>query len=100
MQNSTNLNFKEQTQTGDFLARMERDLPRQVNDGYGYHQERLKHSSLTANLNRSSILPGASQPVISGGEFNSSEGDHNRITINIRKTLGSLELCSYTRTGT
>jgi N-acetyl-gamma-glutamyl-phosphate reductase/acetylglutamate kinase len=45
---------------------------------------------LTVHLNnRSSILQGASLPVISGGEFNSSEGDHNRITITIRKTLSS-----------
>jgi len=72
---------------------MEGDLPAQanvVNVGYVYHQERLEQSSLTVDLNgRSSILQGASLPVISGGEFNSSEGDHNRITINIRKALSS-----------
>jgi hypothetical protein len=48
---------------------------------------------LTVHLNnRSSILQGASLPIISGGEFNNSEGDHNRITITIRKVLSS-ELC-------
>jgi len=72
---------------------MEGDLPAQanaVNVGYVCHQQRREQSSLTVDLNnRSSILHGASLPVISGGEFNSSEGDHNRITINIRKTLSS-----------
>ena len=72
---------------------MEEDLPGQANAasvGYVCHQERPEQSSLTVDLNnRSSILHGASLPVISGGEFNSSEGDHNRITINIRKTLSS-----------
>lgn len=33
----------------------------------------------------SSILQGASQLVVSGGEFTSSEGDHNRLTINIHQ---------------
>ena len=77
----------------DVLAQMEGDLPAQantVNVGYVCHQERLEQSSLTVDLNNSSsILQGASLPVISGGEFNSSEGDHNRITINIRKDLSS-----------
>ena len=72
---------------------MEGDLPAQANVrnvGYVCHQECLEQSSLTVYLNnRSSILQGASLPVISGGEFNSSEGDHNRITINIRKTSSS-----------
>jgi hypothetical protein len=86
------LNSKAQTQTGDVLAQMEGDLPAQanaVNVGYVCHQERLEQSSLTVNLNNRSILHGASLPVISGGEFNSSEGGHNRITINIRKTSSS-----------
>jgi len=72
---------------------MEGDLPRQANAmnvGYVCRQERPDQSSLTVDLNnRSSILQGASLPVISGGELNSFEGDHNRITINIRKTLSS-----------
>jgi len=72
---------------------MEGALPGQanaVNVGYVCHQELLEQSSLTVHLNnRSSILQGASLPVVSGGEFNNSEGDHNRITITIRKTLSS-----------
>ncbi|EDR06270.1 uncharacterized protein LACBIDRAFT_328934 [Laccaria bicolor S238N-H82] len=66
-----NLNFEEQAQTGDFLAQMEGDLPAQAN---------------TVNVG-SSILHGASLPVISGGEFSSSGGDHNRIIINIHQGL-------------
>ena len=69
---------------------MEGDLPGRanaVNVGYVCHQEHPEQSSLTVDLNaRSTILQGALLPVISDGEFNSSEGDHNRITINIRKT--------------
>ena len=82
---------------------MEGDLPGQanaVNFGYVCDQERLEQSSLTVHMNnRSSILEGASLPVICGGEVTSSAGDHNRITITIRKTL-SLDLRSYSRTGT
>jgi len=45
---------------------------------------------LTVHLNnRSSMLQGASLPVIAGGELNSFGGDHNRITITISKTLSS-----------
>ena len=69
---------------------MEGDLPGQanaVNFGYVSDQERLEQSSLTVHMNnRSSILEGASLPVICGGEVTSSAGDHNRITITIRKT--------------
>ena len=95
--NSFNLNLNEQAQTGDFSAQMEGDLPGQantVNVGYVCHHQRPEPSSLTQTLNlnvRSSILQGASMPVISGGEFNSFGGNYNRITINICKTW-SLEL--------
>ena len=95
--NSYNLNFMEQAKTGDFLAQMEGDLPGQanaVNVGYVCHRQRPEPSSLTQTMNlnvRSSMLQGASMPVISGGEFNSFGGDYNRITINICKAL-SLEL--------
>ena len=74
---------------------MEGELPGQanvVNVGYAWHHQRLEQSSLTSTVNlnvRSSILQGASMPVISGGEFNSIGGDYNRITINICKTLSS-----------
>ena len=93
--NSFNLNLKEQSQTGDFLAQMDGDLPGQgnsVNVGYVCHHQRADPSSLTRTVNlnvRSSILQGASMPVISGGEFNSIGGDYNRITIKICKTLSS-----------
>ena len=93
--NSYNLNLKEQSQTGDFLAQMEGDLPGQanaVNVGYICHHQRGEPSSLTQTVNlniRSSILQGASMPVISGGEFKSIGGDCNRITINICRTLSS-----------
>ena len=94
--NSYNLNLKEQSQTGDFLAQMDGDLPgleaNAVNVGYVCHHQRAKPSSLTRTVNlnvRSSILQGASMPIISGGEFNSFGGDYNRITINICKTLAS-----------
>ena len=64
---------------------MERDLPTQANASnveYVCHQEHPEQSSLTVNLNvRSTILQGALLPVISGGEFNSSAGDHNRAGI-------------------
>ena len=102
--NSCNLNFKEQMQTGDFLAQMEGDLPGQaktVNVGYVCHHQRPEPSSLIQTVNRiirSSILQGASMPVISGGEFNSLGGDYNRITINICKTLSS-KLRFFSRTG-
>ena len=95
--NSYNLNLNEQAQTGHFLAQMDGDLPGQakmVNIGYVCHHQRPEPSSLTQTVNliiRSSILQGASMPVISGGEFNSFGGDYNRITINICKAL-SLEL--------
>ena len=75
---------------------MEGELPGQanvVNVGYAWHHQRLEQSSLTWTVNlpnvRSSILQGASMPVISGGEFNSIGGDYNRITIKICKTLSS-----------
>ena len=93
--NSYNLNLKVQSQTGDFLAQMDGELPGQakmVNVGYVCHHQRAEPSSLTQTVNlnvRSSILQGASMPVISGGEFNSFGGDCNRITINICKTLSS-----------
>ena len=93
--NSYNLNFKEQAQTGDFLAQMDGDLSGQVNTvnvGYVCHHQRADPSSLTQTVNliiRSSILQGASMPAISGGEFNSFGGDYNRITINICKNLSS-----------
>ena len=93
--NSYNLNFKEQAQTGDFLAQMDGNLPGQaktVNVGYACHHQRADPLSLTQTVNliiRSSILQGASMPVISGGEFNSFGGGCNRITINICRTLSS-----------
>ena len=93
--NSFNLNLNEQAQTGHFLAQMDGDLPGQakmVKTGYVCHHQRPEPSSLTQTVNliiRSSILQGASMPVISGGEFNSFGGDCNRITINICKTLSS-----------
>ena len=101
--NSYNLNLKEQSQTGDFLAQMDGDLPGQaktVNVGYvSHHQRPEKSLTRSMNLNvRSSILQGASTPVISGGEFNSFVGDYNRITINICKTLSS-KLRFFSRTG-
>ena len=102
--NSFNLNLNEQVQTGDFSAQMEGDLPGQantVNGGYVCHHQRAEPSSLTQTVNliiRSSILQGASMPVISGGEFNSFGGDYNRITINICKTLSSKSRF-FSRTG-
>ena len=83
-------------QTGDFLAQMEGDLPgleaNAANVGCVCHHQRAEPSSLTQTVNlnvRSSILQGASMPVISGGAFNSIGGDYNPITINICKTLAS-----------
>ena len=93
--NSFNLNLNEQSQTEGFLAQMEGDLPGQantVNVGYVCHHQRPEPSSLIQTVNliiRSSILQGASMPVISGGEFNSIGGDYNRITVNLCKTLSS-----------
>ena len=90
--NSYNLNLKEQSRTGDFLAQMDGNLPEQantVNVGYECHHQHADPLSLTQTVKliiRSSILQGASMPVISGGEFNSFGGDCNRITINICKT--------------
>ena len=101
--NSYNLNLNEQAQTGDFMAQMEGDLPGKanaVNVGYVCHHQRPEQS-LTWSMNldvRSSILQGASTPVISGGEFNSLGGDYNRITINTCKTLSS-KLRFFSRTG-
>ena len=72
---------------------MERDLPAQANASsveYVCRQEHPEQSLLTVDLNvRSTILQGALLPDISGGVFNSSAGDHNPITINIRRTLFS-----------
>ena len=74
---------------------MGQDIPEQahtVNVGYVWHHQRPEQSSLTQTVNlnvRSSILQGASMPVISGGEFNSFGGDYNGITINICKNLSS-----------
>ena len=96
-QTLTTWTSRSSSQTGDFLAQMEGDLPGQaktVNVGYVCHHQRADPSSLTQTVKliiRSSILQGASMPVISGGEFNSIGGDYNRITINICKTW-SLEL--------
>ena len=98
------MNFKEQAQTRDFLAQMEGDLPGKanaVNVGYVCHHQRPEQSSLTQTVNmnvRSSILQGASMPVISGGEFNSFGGDYNRITIKICKAY-LRNYVSYSRTG-
>ena len=102
--NSYNLNLKEQSQTEDFLAQMDGDLLGQANVanvGYVCHHQDPEPSSLTRTVNlnvRSSILQGASMPVISGGEFNSFGGDYNRITINICKTLSSKSRF-FSRTG-
>ena len=77
------------------MAQMDGDLPGQaktVNVGYVCHHQRAEPSSLTQTVNliiRSSILQGASMPVISGGNFSSFGGDCTRITINICKTFST-----------
>ena len=82
---------------------MDGDLSGQsVNVGYVCHHQRADPSSLTQTVNliiRSSILQGASMPVISGGEFNSFGGDYNHITINICKAY-LRNYVSYSRTST